>query len=196
CLQLTDVCSKANDLGLQGLLLRLQPERRLDERRALLGGEAIPRSLGRYLGRDQEPEHEQGDRERDLDARQPTQATKEAAHGASTSRGSSSGVGVSGSAGWSGSAGSGARGGSGFSGGRNGSPRLIRLATTTRPATIRNPNSPRPTYSSTPLPEPPGSEGPAGGAVATGPDAPGPGVGTGAAPQPGGSGPGGAGCGP
>ena len=65
---------------LERLLLRLQPERGLDQRRPLLRRVADARALGGDLRGDQEAEDEQRHGERDLDARQRTEARDERAH--------------------------------------------------------------------------------------------------------------------
>ena len=68
------------DLLLELLLLRLEVERRLHQRRPLLAGDPDPRALGRELRRDQEAEHQQRDAERDLPGRDRADAGGERRH--------------------------------------------------------------------------------------------------------------------
>jgi hypothetical protein len=72
-LELLDLGAELEHLRRQGLLLVLEIERGLDERRALLGGVTNAGPLGGELGRDEEPEPEQRETERDLPARDRSQ---------------------------------------------------------------------------------------------------------------------------
>ena len=64
-----DLLAELEDPRLEGVLFGLQPEGRLDERRALLGRVADARTLGRELGGDEEAEREERQAEGDLPAR-------------------------------------------------------------------------------------------------------------------------------
>ena len=85
-LERRDPLAEREDLGLEGLLLGLQPEGRIDERRPLLGRVANPRTLGGDLGGDEEAQHEQRDGEGHLDAREAADPREDPAHGSSSSR--------------------------------------------------------------------------------------------------------------
>src|SRR5262245_3275618 len=210
-LELADPRAKPEDLRLECLLLRLQPQRSLDERRALLGRVADARPLGRDLGGDEESQDHERDRERHLDAREAAQARDERAHagsrGGAGSGGGARSAGVvgdsgpggspdvaagtcpSGASGASGSGGSADMGASVASGSPRLRPRAVTMipAATTRPKAMSSPSTTGVTMST----DDPGVFPGTGRSVA-----PGPGVGTTGAAQPGGSGPGGAGCGP
>ena len=67
-LQVLDGCAEHQDLLLEGLLLLLEVQRRCHEGRALLAGDPDARTLGGELGRDEEAEREQGEKQRDLPA--------------------------------------------------------------------------------------------------------------------------------
>ena len=78
--------AQVEDLLLELLLLRLEVERRRDQRRPLLARDPDPRALGRELRGDQEAEHEQRDAERDLPGRDRADARRERRHARSSGR--------------------------------------------------------------------------------------------------------------
>ena len=85
-LEVLDVRAQLEDLLLEAVLLRLEVERRVHERRALLGRVADARSLGCELGRDQEPEAEERKAERDLPGGDRPDAGDDLAHGTADRR--------------------------------------------------------------------------------------------------------------
>jgi hypothetical protein len=97
--ELDDPCPELEDPRLECVLLVLQPERRLDERRPLLAGVADPRSLGRELRGDEEAQDEEGTRERHLPARQGPDSGHHRRHGRGPSSASSGEAGEAGEAG-------------------------------------------------------------------------------------------------
>src|SRR5688500_17792508 len=164
-LQRADPLAEVEDVRLERLLLRLQPERRLDERRSLLRRVADARALRGDLRGDQEAQDQQCNGERELHARQRPQAPDDDAHRSSGScRSPSSGMG------------SFSRSGGAPGDGKSESPRLRPRATTTSPRT-----SSSTTTTTTPMTIGPAISPSTGGgpvrAVATGPEGPGAGVG-------------------
>ena len=81
-----DLSAEGHDPVLELILLVLESQRRLDQRRPLLARVPDARPLGGELGGDQEAEQEQRDAERQLPARDRPDAAREGAH-----RGGSSG---------------------------------------------------------------------------------------------------------
>src|SRR5438093_8920529 len=187
--ELADLLPQPEDLRLERVPLRLQRQRGVDQRGALLARVPDARALGGDLGGDEEAEDEQRHREGDLDAWQRAQPRDEDAHcGRSSSPPAAA-------ASRSASSSSTAVGTVGTAGASSGSPWLSRRATTSNP-TARSTASKASTAMVT-GPEPSPAPGVVARNVGAGsPEAPGFAVCAGAAAQSGGSGPGGAGRGP